>query len=67
MMPFDDFKAIVEKTLRGAERALTWTEIRTLAKLPQAFPNNKWVRQLEDEIGLDRRRDKGGIIRWQLK
>ena len=67
MMHFDDFKDIIERTLRDAGRSLTWTEIRTIAKLPQAFPNNKWVRQLEGEIGLERKRDKGGIIRWQLK
>jgi hypothetical protein len=66
-MRFDDFKGIVEGTLRDAGRPLTWTEIRTIAKLPQAFPNNKWVRQLEEQIGLARTRDKGGIIRWQLK
>ncbi|MHB8442630.1 MAG: hypothetical protein ACYDBM_11425 [Candidatus Tyrphobacter sp.] len=67
MMHFDDFKSIIEQTLRDAGRPLTWTEIRTIAKLPQAFPNNKWVRQLEDQISLERKRDKGGIIRWQLK
>jgi hypothetical protein len=67
MMCFDDFKTIIDRTLREAGRSLTWTELRTIAKLPQAFPNNKWVRQLEREIGLERKRDKAGIIRWQVR
>jgi hypothetical protein len=45
---------------------MTWTEIRTAAKLPQMFPNNKWVRRLERDIGLKRNKDVHGIIRWQL-
>jgi hypothetical protein len=45
---------------------LTWTEIRTNAKLPEAFPNNRWVHRLEAEIGLKRNKDKHGIIKWSL-
>jgi hypothetical protein len=46
---------------------MTWTEIRTAAKLPQALPNNQWVRRLESDISLIRERDKHGIIKWKLK
>jgi DNA-directed RNA polymerase subunit RPC12/RpoP len=45
---------------------LTWTEIRTASKLPQAFPNNKWVRKMEADIGLKRVKDSHGIIKWSL-
>src|SRR5262245_57570541 len=56
---FEDFRDRIVSVLEGAERGLTWTEIRTQAKLPQAFPNNKWVRRLEEEVGLERTREDG--------
>jgi hypothetical protein len=66
MMAYDDFREKIVATLRGASRPLTWTEIRTIAGLPQLFPNNQWVHRLEKDIGLYRSRDVGGIIHWQL-
>ncbi len=62
---YEDFRDTVQKTLRESG-PLTWTEIRTLAKLPQTFPNNKWVRRLEEEIGLKRNKDAHGIIKWKV-
>ena len=56
----------VRAVLLKAEGPLTWTELRTEARLPQAFPNNQWVHRLENDIGLRRERDKHGIIHWQL-
>ncbi len=67
MMKYEDFRDKVERTLQKEGGALTWTEIRTMAKLPQLFPNNKWVHQLEKDIGLERKRDAHGIIHWQLR
>jgi hypothetical protein len=63
---YEDFSSAVAKTLRSVDRPLTWTEVRTGARLPQAFPNNKWVRKMETDIGLERHRDIHGIIHWQL-
>ena len=62
---YEDFRDGVMKALEKAGRPQTWTEIRTLARLPQALPNNKWVRQMENEIGLKREREKGAI-HWRL-
>ena len=67
MMTYDDFKAKIAIALRAAATPLTWTEIRTAARLPQAFPNNQWVHRLETDIGLVRRRENDGIIHWLLK
>jgi hypothetical protein len=64
---YDDFRNQIEKTLREAGGSLTWTEIRTKAKLPQMFPNNQWVHRMKKDIGLERKRDVDGIIHWQLK
>lgn len=66
MMTYDEFRTSIEKALRKSAGPLTWTEIRTDAKLPQKFPNNEWVHRLEKDIGLARKRDSNGIIKWAL-
>ena len=66
MMTYDDFKSEIARTLRAVNRPLTWTEIRTSAGLPQAFPNNQWVHRLEKDISLKRRRESDGTIHWHL-
>jgi len=66
MMSYEQFRDIIQKTLRKCDGTLTWTEIRTIAKLPQSFPNNKWVNRLEKDVGLKRSKDKQGIIQWSL-
>jgi predicted Zn-ribbon and HTH transcriptional regulator len=65
MLTYEDFREKVRETLKKSD-ALTWTEIRTAAKLPQKFPNNKWVRQLEQDVGLKRGKDAHGIIKWKI-
>jgi hypothetical protein len=66
-LSYDKFKSKIAKVLKEAGRPLTWTEVRTAAALPQAFPNNQWVHRMEADIGLIRRRQKDGIIQWELK
>jgi DNA-directed RNA polymerase subunit RPC12/RpoP len=66
MTTYEDFRDLIRQTLRNGRR-LTWTEIRTETKLPQSFPNNQWVRRLEQDIGLERIRDAHGIIHWGLR
>lgn len=67
VMTYDAFKDQILGTLKGAGKDLTWTEIRTQAKLPQALPNNQWVRRMEQDIGLLRHKDSHGITHWGLK
>jgi hypothetical protein len=66
MMTYENFRDAIKAVLKEAKGPLTWTEIRTNAKLPQTFPNNQWVHRLEKDIGLDRHKDKHGVIHWQL-
>jgi hypothetical protein len=66
-MTYETFRDTIFKILRSSKSHLTWTEIRTAAKLPQAFPNNQWVHKMEDDIHLQRHKDPNGIIRWSLK
>ena len=66
MTTYDDFRMAIETTIKEAGKPLTWTEIRTIARLPQKFPNNQWVHQMEKDIQLQRRKDANGIIQWSL-
>jgi hypothetical protein len=66
-MTYDDFKGKVADILYRERAPLTWTEVRTKANLPQAYPNNQWVHRMETDIGLVRRRESDGIIHWLLK
>ena len=63
---YEAFSKAIAKVLKEAGKPITWTEVRTAAGLPQAFPNNKWVRDMERDIGLKRERDEHGIIHWHL-
>lgn len=66
MLTYEDFRDKIAETLRAENGPLTWTEVRTRAGLPQKFPNNQWVHQMEKDIHLVRNKDAHGIIQWQL-
>src|SRR5258708_6170190 len=51
-MTFEAFRDAIKGVLEQTGTDMTWTEIRTAAKLPQMFPNNKWVRDMESGISL---------------
>jgi DNA-directed RNA polymerase subunit RPC12/RpoP len=65
MLTYEDFRDQIHATLKHSG-PLTWTEIRTVAKLPEKFPNNKWVHRMEQDIGLKRHKDSQGIIKWKV-
>ncbi len=66
-MTYEGFREKIRAVLAGAQGGLTWTDVRARASLPQLFPNNQWVRRLEKDISLSRKRDAHGIIRWRLR
>lgn len=53
---YEEFKRKVEQVLKEAGEPLTWAEIKEKAGFIQKVPNNNWVRQLEQDIGLVRER-----------
>lgn len=65
-MSYEEFRDRIRNVLKSEPEGLTWTEIRKRANLYQKFPNNKWVRRLEEDIGLTREKVKGRPI-WKLK
>jgi len=64
--PYEKFKTQIEAALKAEPNGFTWTEIRNKLSLPQKFPNNKWVRMMERDIGLTRVKEKKGTV-WKLK
>jgi hypothetical protein len=65
MLTYEVFRDKIREVLLSSGTQ-TWTEIRTAAKLPQTFPNNKWVHRMEADIRLKRVKDMHGIIKWSL-
>jgi hypothetical protein len=62
---YEVFKSKIINLLKENVSGLTWTRIQQILDLPQAVPNNKWVRRLENETGLRREKD-GGDTFWFL-
>lgn len=65
-MIYEVFSEQIKAVLNLSKTPLTWTEVRTKAKLPQKWPNNQWVHRMEKDIGLIRDRDDNGIIKWKI-
>lgn len=51
---YEDFKKSIKNILERHPAGLTWTQIRDKLNFPQKYPNNQWVRRLEQDIGLRR-------------
>lgn len=62
---YEEFKNRIKEILEDAQKPLTWTEIRTRGNLKQKYPNNLWVRKMEEDIGLIREKIKGKM-HWKL-
>jgi len=66
LSPYEKFKRQIDDALKAEPKGLTWTEIKNKLGLTQKVPNNKWVRQMEKDIGLQRIKEDRGIV-WKLK
>lgn len=64
-MPYSEFKEKIRSALEYRDEGLTWSQIRDQLGLEQVVPNNKWVRQMEKDIGLKRVREMHGVI-WRI-
>ncbi len=63
VMTYEEFKNKILKLLSNNHRGITWDEMKKSLELNQTVPNNKWVKQLENDIKLQRRKD-GKRIYW---
>lgn len=65
-MTYEEFRERISNVLKPEPKGLSWTTIRQRADLYQKFPNNQWVRRLEEDIGLIRERIKGKLL-WRIE
>lgn len=63
---YDDFKKTIQKILRRSKKPLAWAEIKEKAGFKQKVPNNRWVKQMEVDIGLIREKDEKRRTVWRL-
>lgn len=64
---YERFKVQIQRILRRAKQPLTWAEIKEAGGFPQKVPNNRWVRWMEEDIGLIREKTREGRTVWKLK
>jgi hypothetical protein len=62
---YEEFKKAIKLALRKDAAGLTWAQIKERTGLRQTVPNNSWVRLLEKDIKLKRRRVGGRMI-WEI-
>ena len=63
-MTYPEFRDKIKGALEHKDNGMTWTELKESLELEQVVPNNRWVRQLEKDIGLKRVRDTKGVV-WR--
>jgi len=64
-MPYSEFRDKIQKALEYKDTGMSWSDLRDILEFEQVVPNNKWVRQLERDIGLKRIRSMDGVI-WRI-
>lgn len=64
---YERFRTQIWRLLKKAEQPMTWTEIKEVGGFPQKVPNNKWVKWMEEDIGLIREKTREGRTVWKLK
>jgi hypothetical protein len=65
-MSYEEFRDKIKGALQYSDHGMTWTELRNQLQLEQVVPNNKWVRLMEKDIGLERIKDIRGVV-WRVK
>jgi len=64
---YEKFKDKIEKVLKESKIPLTWTQIKEKAGFTQKVPFNKYVLQMEKDIGLKREKnEKTKQILWSV-
>ena len=63
---YEKFRDPIKRILEEASEPMTWSEIKENVGFQQKVPNNKWVKWMEEDIGLVRERTKDGKTLWRL-
>jgi len=65
-MRYEEVKQLIRSELRKDPSGLTWAELKSRLRLPYKNLCPQWTIQLEDEIGLIRKRGDGRAYIWRL-
>ena len=65
-MRYAEYRGAIESELRRHSAGLTWAELKTRLGLPSDRPCPAWTKQLENEIGLQRKKGAGRSLLWQV-
>lgn len=65
-MKYIEFKTKIQQALLDHPEGFTWKELKEHLNLPYKTPCPEWVKQLEDEIGLVRRREEKRAYTWRI-
>jgi hypothetical protein len=65
-MRYVDFRDVIRDELRMNPNGLTWKELKNRLDLPYESPCPTWVKQLEEEIGLSRKKGEGRALIWKV-
>lgn len=66
-MRYDEVKYLIKAELSRQPSGLTWVELKERLDLPYKTLCPEWTTQLEEEIGLTRKRSGGRAFTWTIK
>lgn len=65
-MHYTEFKAAIQQHLKRKREGATWVELQEALALPYERACPEWMRRLEEEIGLVRRKGAGRALVWEV-
>ena len=65
-MRYVEFRDAIKSELRRVPAGLTWADLKKRLKLPYDVPCPEWVKRMEQEIGLSRKRGAGRAFTWRV-
>lgn len=64
---YTEFRDLIQRELRLYPDGFTWEELRTRLKLPYDRPCQSWLRRMENDISLVRRKGGGRAYVWTIE
>jgi hypothetical protein len=65
-MKYTDFRDSIKNKLGKHPSGLTWRELKESLNLPYSQPCPEWIKNLEIEIGLERKEKKENALIWKI-
>ena len=66
-MRYEELKKIVHEELSHSREGMTWNQLKDSLALPYKTLCPEWIKQLEEDIGLNRRKGESRSLVWSLR